>query len=223
MFFKNYISKYIVFYRLYLRYFELKNKFKIKKKTYSQFEEDIFIDNFFKTFIGTYVDIGCYHPFKYNNTALLFNKGWKGINIDLNPSSIDLFNIVRKNDKNIVACLSDKNEVVTVFYDNKFSALNSIYSNNVKKFNIDDYKKIKTKTKIFSDLVKDNFDFLNIDCEGHDFKILKSINFNKYTPKLISIEAGLGNDTKGIKNYLVSFNYKFLIKKGETHLYAKFN
>ena len=223
MIFKNYISKYILFYKLYLRYFELKNKIKIKKKTYSQFKEDIFIDNFFKTFIGTYVDIGCYHPYKYNNTALLFNKGWKGINIDLNPSSIDLFNIVRKNDKNIVACLSDKNEEVTVFYDNKFSALNSIYSNNVKKFNIDDYKKIKTKTKIFSDLVKDNFDFLNIDCEGHDFKILKSINFNKYTPKLISIEAGLGNDTKGIKNYLVSFNYKFLIKKGETHLYAKFN
>ena len=95
MIFKNYISKYILFYKLYLRYFELKNKIKIKKKTYSQFKEDIFIDNFFKTFIGTYVDIGCYHPYKYNNTALLFNKGWKGINIDLNPSSIDLFNIVR--------------------------------------------------------------------------------------------------------------------------------
>ena len=55
----------------------------------------------FKNFIGKYVDIGCYHPIKYSNTALLYKKGWTGINIDLNKTSIDLFNFTRLRDKNI--------------------------------------------------------------------------------------------------------------------------
>ena len=53
-------------------------------------------------------------------------------------------------------------------------------------------KKIKTLT--FSEMIKrhnikiNNIDFLNIDTEGSDFNILKSINIQKYKPKLICIE-----------------------------------
>ena len=38
-------------------------------------------------------------------------------------------------------------------------------------------------------LIKKNFDFLNIDIEGLDFAVLKSINFKFYTPKLICVEV----------------------------------
>jgi FkbM family methyltransferase len=33
-----------------------------------------------------------------------------------------------------------------------------------------------------------NFDILKVDAEGHDFKIFKQIDFNKYTPKVIRLE-----------------------------------
>ena len=41
------------------------------------------------------------------------------------------------------------------------------------------------KTSTFDDLVNQDFDFLNIDLEGHDFNVLKTIDFNKFHPKLI--------------------------------------
>ena len=101
-------------FKSYIFYIGIKYRFFTKKKTYSQFGEDLIINNFFGEFIGKYVDIGCYHPIKYSNTALLHKKGWTGVNIDLNETSINLFNACRKNDLNIVACLSDKRKKVTV-------------------------------------------------------------------------------------------------------------
>ena len=65
--------------------------------------------NFFKNKNnGTYLDIGCFHPYMYSNTCLLHKKGWSGINIDINQTSIDLFNIVRPNDTNICTAINDK-------------------------------------------------------------------------------------------------------------------
>jgi len=217
---KEYLTKSSLLFKLYLIYFGFKYKFFTKKKSYSQFGEDLVVNDFFKNFVGRYVDIGCYHPIKYNNTALLHKKGWKGVNIDLNQKSIDLFNACRKNDLNITACLSDKIEEVTIYLDSEFSALNSIYVDNSKNFKFKNLKKISVKTKIFPELIKDNFDFLNIDCEGNDFKILKTIDLKKYTPKIINIEISLDHK-KDIYNYMDLNGYKILDIKSLSHIFIK--
>ena len=217
---KEYLTKSLLLFKLYLIYFGFKYKFFTKKKSYSQFGEDLVVNDFFKNFVGRYVDIGCYHPIKYNNTALLHKKGWKGVNIDLNRKSIDLFNACRKNDLNITACLSDKIEEVTIYLDSEFSALNSIYVDNSKNFKFKNLKKISVKTKIFPELIKDNFDFLNIDCEGNDFKILKTIDLKKYTPKIINIEISLDHK-KDIYNYMDLNGYKILDIKSLSHIFIK--
>tara|TARA_B100001778_G_scaffold293090_1_gene264035 strand:- start:89 stop:754 length:666 start_codon:yes stop_codon:yes gene_type:complete len=218
---KKLLNNSFFLYKCYLYYYLIKSKYRTKKKTYSQFGEDLIVNKFFKNFVGKYVDIGCYHPIKYNNTLLLYEKGWTGINIDLNQTSIDLFNVVRKNDLNILACLSDKEEEVVVYFDNKFSALNSIYTKNLDKFGIKDFKKIKVKTKIFSNLVKDNFDFLNIDCEGNDYKILRSIDLKKYNPKLICIEISSKEDKKSILEYLNTYTYELIEVKDLSYIFKK--
>ena len=188
------------------------------KKSYSQLGEDILINNFFKKFKGRYVDIGCFNPIKYNNTMLLYLRGWRGTNIDLNPTSIDLFKIIRKNDNNIVACLSNKKKNITIYYDHLFSALNSVYLENSKNFELKNLKKVKTKTKIFSDLVKYNFDFLNIDCEGNDYNILKTINLKKFNPKIICIEVSEKNKNF-IYKYLNTNHYKLLTIRSLSHIF----
>lgn len=217
---KKYLVKSKILFSLYLIYFSLKYRFFSKKKSYSQFGEDLVIDKFFGDYVGKYVDVGCYHPIKYNNTALLHKKGWKGINIDLNKTSIDLFNVCRKNDLNINACLFDKKETVQVYLDSEFSALNSIYENNSKKFKFKIDKKQFVKTEIFSELVKENFDFLNIDCEGSDYKILKTIDLKRYNPKLINIEVNDENK-KNIYNYLTLSGYEILEVKSVSHIFKK--
>ena len=79
---KNIIYKLYLYYNLYIRHKAFK-----KRKTYSQNQEDLFIDNYFKDKKdGFYLDVGCYHPIKFSNTALLYNRGWQGINIDMSQT-----------------------------------------------------------------------------------------------------------------------------------------
>ena len=216
----KYLIKHSLLFKIYLFYFYLKTNFLTKKKTYSQFGEDLIIKNFFKSYKGRYVDVGCFHPIKYNNTFLLSQNGWSGINIDLNKMSIDLFNASRKKDINIQACLSDTEKESFIYFDSEFSALNSLYKDNFKKFNLKKIKKKKIKTQIFSNVVRENFDFLNIDCEGNDLKILKTIDFNFYTPKLICVEVNNKNK-KLIYEYLEFYGYKILTIKSLSHIFYR--
>ena len=121
-----------------------------------------------------------------------------------------------------MACLSDKIEEVSIYLDSEFSALNSIYEDNSKNFKLKDVKKISIKTKTFPELIKDNFDFLNIDCEGNDFKILKTIDLKRYTPKIINIEVSSKNK-KDIYNYMNLNGYKILEIKSLSHIFIKKN
>ena len=215
---KRILEKYNFLFKIYLIYFYFKFNFFTKKIAYSQLGEDKVINKYFKNFIGTYVDIGCYHPIKYSNTALLYKKGWSGINIDFNQTSIDLFNFSRLRDKNVLACLSNKEEWVNLYLDNRFSALNSANNKNIKKFKIKKFKKIRVKTKVFSNIINQKFDFLNIDCEGSDYKILKTIDLKKFKPKLISIEVSKKSE-KFIYNYMNSYNYKILAIRSLSHIF----
>tara|TARA_B110000285_G_C14940791_1_gene521912 strand:+ start:124 stop:789 length:666 start_codon:yes stop_codon:yes gene_type:complete len=215
---KRFLIKNNFLFNIYLIYFYFKFNFFTKKESYSQFGEDIIINKYFKSFIGTYVDIGCYHPIKYSNTALFYKKGWNGTNIDLNQTSISLFNFSRLRDKNILACLSNKEEWVDVYLDNEFSALNSTNKENIKNFKINNFKKNRIKTKIFPKIIKQKFDFLNIDCEGNDYKILKTINLKKFKPKLICVEVSK-ESKKLIYNYLNSNNYKILTVRSLSHIF----
>jgi len=186
---KEKLKRGTLIYKLYL-YYHLFFRYKIfyKRKNYSQFDEDIFLTEFFKKKKkGKFVDLGAFHPIRYNNTYLLYRKGWNGTNIDLNQTSIDMFNIVRSRDNNKCALISNKrNKKETVYYEHNFSAGNSINL-------INDPQKILTKEKImtsstFNDLVQHKFDFLNIDLEGHDYVVLKTIDLKYYQPDLICVE-----------------------------------
>jgi hypothetical protein len=53
-----------------------------------------------------------------------------------------------------------------------------------------------------------NIDYLSIDIEGNEYKIIKKLNFLKFRPKLITIEHNYRNDKNLIKRYLEKKNYK---------------
>ena len=232
----NKISSNSIFYKIYLYYnLYYRNKAYKKRASYSQDQEDLFINDYFKNIDdGFYLDIGCYHPIKYSNTALLYNRGWQGINIDMNQTSIDLFNILRKKDKNICAAISSSNKKVTQYIDHIYSPVNTIDKNFSQVIS----KRLKTKpfseknifTNTFSEIVKKNeiqitkIDFLNIDVEGHDYDVLKGIDLLNIKPKIICIE--IDNHEKNlsnqkIKNYLIKFNYKIIKSIGLNAFFEK--
>ena len=228
--FFNFFYKFYLYYNLYY-----KNKIYKKRKTYSQDLEDIFINEYFKNKnCGFYIDIGCYHPIKYSNTALLYNRGWKGINIDMNSTSIDLFNIARNRDINICSAISSTNKQVTQFIDHSYSPVNTIdkkYSDIIsKKLSIKPFIEKKIQTYTLSQVLKkykvllNQVDFLNIDVEAHDYEVLKGIDFVKIKPKIICIEIENFSSKlnfEKINNYLKKYNYIFIKKSGLNGFFEK--
>ena len=87
-------KKYPSFKKIYLYYNIYIRNFKFFFNT-SQFGEDKKIIKLFeKNKKGTYVDVGCFHPTRQNNTYLMYKLGWSGVNIDLNPLTIELFDFM---------------------------------------------------------------------------------------------------------------------------------
>jgi FkbM family methyltransferase len=202
----------------------LKRKLKYKKNSYSFNSVDLIINYIFKDKKkGFYLDVGSQHPVSNNNTFLLFKKGWKGINIDLDKKNIDLFKIARPNDINLNFAISDSEDEVDLFFYHDSSPINTL-SKNVSNFQNAKVSKIKKiQTKILNNILKnlnihDHIDYMNIDVEGHENQVLKGFNINKYKPSVISIEyldlsmKKLEFKNNDINNLLNSDLYKYFIQ-----------
>ena len=200
-----------------------------KKISYSYGGIDSLILKIFKNQKkGFYLDIGCGHPIKNNNTYLLNKKGWGGMNIDLDKDNIDLFNSYRKNDVNLTIAVSDKEGEADLFFYHSKSALNTISKQNAdfQKADVSEIKKIKTQTInniIENSPYKDKkIDFLSIDVEGSELSILKNFNFRKYSPKVIVVEyldlslKKLEIKNLNIDNIIKSDIYKLIISNNYT-------
>ena len=210
--------------KLFYYFYKLLKIYRNKKPSihYGEFGEDVFINRIFKDIkIGRYVDVGCYHPFKGSLTAQLYKKGWNGINIDLSKSSIDLFNIARKKDINLNLAISDFDGETNYYENSPINQQNSLIKDN------DDQIKIKIQCKRLSSiLLKNNFynfEYLNIDVEGSEEKVVRGLDLVKFRPILITIE----NNNLHIKEYmereiyniLIENNYIFIAKIGVTNFF----
>ena len=96
-----------IFKYLYFYYYKFIHKFDVNK-SYSFNGIDLLINYLFKSLNdGIYVDVGCFHPVKGNNTFKLFQKGWNGINIDIDYHSVEMFDFFRPNDFNKQIAISE--------------------------------------------------------------------------------------------------------------------
>ena len=223
-------KKFYYFYNIYIRNYKFLNNG-------SQFGEEQFVLGFFnKKYKGKFVDIGCFHPTRHNNTFEMYKLGWKGINIDLNFLTIELFNYFRTKDININAAISDSEIVKKLYFVDELNTQNTLEKNhltflknhhNVSENEIS-LREIKTKRldKILDNYEFYDIDFMNIDVEGHELNILDSINFTKYKIKFICIEMIEHNDLAKLNNekinILMKKNNFFLEKKiGFNYIYKK--
>ena len=222
-------------YKIYLVYnLFIRHKIFLKRKSYSQFGEDLEIINFFKNKKkGKYLDIGCFHPIMYSNTHLLHQNSWSGINIDLNQTAIDLFNIARPKDINLCRVIGSKKKTVEVYFDSLFSPVNTanktFYKEHKKVFFKDEFKR-KVISQNLNDIFKEKkiseINFINIDAEGMDYQILKQFDFNKIKVNLLAIEAHYfdGSQTEDYFNILIFLKkngFLFLKRCGPTSLFYK--
>ena len=208
--FLNFVKKYPLFKNFYFFYNIYIRNYKFLHNG-SQFGEEKFILNFFDIkYKGKFLDVGCFHPTRHNNTYAMYKRGWHGINIDLNPLTIELFNFARIKDININAAISNNEETKKLYFVDELNTQNTLEVNhlsflknhhNLREEDIS-LQEIKTKRldKILDNYNFTDIDFMNVDVEGHELNVLNSIDFLKYKIKFICIEMIDHNDQARLVN-----------------------
>ena len=167
-----------------------------KKSSYSISNVDLIIERIFsKIKKGIYVDIGCNHPIKYNNTYLLYKKGWNGINVDSDEKSISEFKRFRRDDHNVNSLISGSRKKINYYFYHDRSALNTVDSKLARQRKTKPKKIIKMKTSTLNEILEQSpyknkkINLLSIDIENHEYEVLKNFNFKKYKIDMIVTEC----------------------------------
>ena len=202
--------------------------------TFAQTGEDLIIANLFNQ-MGkrrpSYLDIGAHHPIRISNTALLYLRGSRGVNVEANPHLIGEFIRLRPGDVNVNIGVSDVAGEMTFYMIDEYSGRNT-FDQTVAEAYVREHPKrsirhrMSLKVTTINTLVEEHCggvfpDLLTIDVEGFDLRILKSANFESSKPTVISTEAKAATDFTGVglSPFLQSKGYSMVFR---THSNAIF-
>ena len=207
--------------------FQLKEKLRLirkkwRQKTYSQLGEDIAVLAYFNNRPkGFYVDVGCFHPHRYSNTRSLYELGWSGINIDISPRKLELFDFDRKRDVNILCGVGNAETTLTSYIFGNGSALDTLDRETADRWAIDfklPYREVPVQSRPLTTVLKEQgvkkIDYLNIDVEGFEDAVLEGFDLSYFTPECISIE--IHGD---IETVIASSSFKSICSQGY-HLHS---
>ena len=192
-----------------------------RAESFSQEGEDLIVGRLFDGVKnGFFVDVGAHHPFRFSNTWLLYQRGWRGINIDAMPGAMEAFRRWRPEDINI-ECLVSNSKRPQRFFQYEEPALNTLSEEIVRQRRIDapQYRLKgvvdlvpRRLDEILSDHVPPGraIDILNVDVEGHDLEVLESNDWERFKPRIIVAEL-LG---VGFSEMEITPLYQFLIARG---------
>lgn len=161
--------------------------------TYAQHGEDLIVLNILSR-IGiqkpSYLDIGANHPTNISNTALMYERGSRGINVEPDPDQFSEIERQRRGDVNLnvgVAPTAGSKR----FYRTKEPGRNSFVRELAKPHKIT--AEIEVPVVTVMGIIADNGgvfpDFMSIDAEGMDLDILRSADFSAVFPKVVCVEV----------------------------------
>lgn len=195
-----------------------------REHSYSQVGEDMvikFLLYMLKLNSGTYVDVGAFHPLKFSNTMYLYEKGWRGLNIEANPYLIDLFHKHRPDDINLNIGVLDVRGSLDFYVMS--SATMSTFSkeeaeNLVEQHGFSIKEIVQIPVLPIMDIIETYSknqlpNILFVDVEGVDLKVIKSIDFSVWKPSVICCEtvpystSGIVEKDHALIEYLQSKGY----------------
>lgn len=145
---------------------------------------------------GFYVDVGAYHPINSSNTYFFYLQGWRGINIDARPGGMAEFQKLRPRDINLEFGVSNEKGILPFYVVKDAPSINSFSKEFLAEVGMLDHVLVEieipvlTLKEILDNHLPENqpIDFLTVDVEGFDLKVLMSNDWSKYRPRLIVVE-----------------------------------
>lgn len=207
--------------------------------SFSLYGEDLLAANFMKEACnldrdGVYVDIGAFHPRWISNTHLLAKSGWKGVVVDISPGKLLPFKVFRRNVEVREAAIvpSDYEEKDVKVYEfqrmnSEWDTLDEAMALRMSARHNCEYKVRKVAALKISTLLEEScvrygrIDYLNIDIEGMDDRVINGLDLRVFGIKVIQFE---NNDFFGgsfeLRGHLKSIGYVHLGTNGGTHTWV---
>jgi len=174
---------------------------------------------------GYFVEIGAYTGKTQNSTFVLEKKGWHGLCFEPVYGNFRKLKKRRKCECINAAVYDYTGEIEFVEVDiSGWGGISESHQPKHKERYINSTKKYSVPCIAFNDAVKlQNINYLQIDVEGAESKILKSIDWNFYNIDYICIEDNLRVETKDCyySNLMNDLGYKEIYFEKKDFLYEK--
>lgn len=175
------------------------------RRSWSEHGEDLIVLNMIK--LDTYdvspiryLDIGASDPFFLSNTYLLYSLGASGVLVEPNPEDAHRLRHKRRRDVVVNAAISDQPNGTAKLYRLSAGAYNTLLEDKAKRVVADSQSfapqerqsltgTIDVDLVSINDLVRSHFapatlNFISIDTEGFDLRILRSIDWALMTTRM---------------------------------------
>ncbi len=161
--------------------------------SYAQHGDDFMLLNLFELLgvkKGTYLDLGAHDPKDISNTALLYERGWRGVNIEANPHLFQGFVKGRPEDFNVCCGVGPASGEGILYLYSTTSGLNTMDSGQVRELSDamgQPRDQLIVPVKTLDEIVAQYCggvwpELLLSDIEGFDYAVLRSANLESSGP-----------------------------------------
>jgi FkbM family methyltransferase len=167
-----------------------------KSISFSQYGEDLLLGlSLFPRRSGFYVDVGAYHPWRGSNTYKLYLRGWRGLTIEPNPEAAPIFRRWRPRDRHVTVGIARESSTLEYheFRDKKLNTFSPSLAVEWAEKGYSVLSKRLIDCRPLRDIIDRHsrgtqIDLLSIDCEGLDYDVLQTVDFDRNRPVALLIE-----------------------------------
>ena len=202
--------------------------------SYSHYAEDLIVAHLLSEKLrrgerGVYVDIGAFDPFLFSNTLLLHQHGWRGLNVDPNRAQVERFKKYRPNDANVCAAVSDGARPM-VFLEYPTAGTNRLAEPTEANLanvtgelptHVQPMTTVSLTELLTAHLPDAAIDFLTVDCEGEDLKVLNGLDWTRWSPYVVAVEAYDDETRRNVTEFMKQRGYTLVAQAILTLIFVR--
>jgi FkbM family methyltransferase len=197
--------------------------------SFAQNYEDVMLLRVFKEIKnGFYIDVGANHPEEGSVTKVFYDRGWYGINIEPVRSQYLELNAARNRDINLLCAAGDRNGHIDLWESKVLgwsTASLDVIAMHQKNGHVGVFQKVPVflLRDICTQYAEKEIHFIKIDVEGFEREVIFGMDFTKFRPWVVVVEATKPNSQVEVhlewEDMLFSAEYIFAYADGLNRFY----